>query len=243
MKRSDFLRLLQRRGETSYTQALALLWFVGREDPTEGLTAREICADLEESGLPIQNISRLSARLREDRATSRAKRPGAWRLHPNARIQLDVEYQSLVPTGPQAPPLTDSVVPRTLASARGYLERVVTQLNASYDMQLYDCCAVMCRRTLETLLIEVYESVGRADEIKGPDGYFVMLNGLIEFFEKDKALHPSRNALQGLRDFKKLGDLSAHNRRFNARKDDIDRVRDGLRLAIEELAHMAGFRP
>jgi hypothetical protein len=123
------------------------------------------------------------------------------------------------------------------------LEKVALQLNASYDAQLYDCSAVMCRRILETLLIEVYEHAGRASEIKAPDGNFLMLNGLATYFEKDQKFHPSRNGLQGLRDFKKLGDLSAHNRRFNARKDDIDRIRDGLRVAVEELAHLAGFRP
>ena len=140
---------------------------------------------------------------------------------------------------PGAPKNTGSVIPLGLAMARGYLEKVVLQLNASYDAQLYDCCAVMCRRLLETLIIEVYEHCGRAREIKGSDGNFLMLNGLVGYFENDKAFNVSRNGMKGLRDFKSLGDLSAHNRRFNARKEDIDRVRDGLRVAIEELAHLA----
>jgi hypothetical protein len=97
----------------------------------------------------------------------------------------------------------------------------------------------MCRRLLETLIIEVYEHCGRASEIKGTDGHFLMLNGLATFFESDKAFNMSRNGLKGLRDFKNLGDLSAHNRRFNARKEDIDRVRDGLRVAVEEFVHLA----
>ena len=44
-----------------------------------------------------------------------------------------------------------------VAGTRGYLERIAYQLNASYDHYLYDCCAVMCRRILETLIIEIYE--------------------------------------------------------------------------------------
>jgi hypothetical protein len=66
-----------------------------------------------------------------------------------------------------------------------------------------------------------------------------MLNKLSTLFENDKAFNLGRNGLKGLRDFKTLGDLSAHNRRFNAHKEDIDRVRDGLRVAVEELAHLA----
>ncbi len=138
-----------------------------------------------------------------------------------------------------APKDTGSIIPLGLATTRGYLEKVVLQLNASYDAQLYDCCAVMCRRLLETLIIEVYEHCGRASEIKRPDGNFLMLNGLADYFENDKTFNVGRNGMKGLRDFKSLGDLSAHNRRFNARKEDIDRVRDGLRVIVEELIHLA----
>jgi hypothetical protein len=47
--------------------------------------------------------------------------------------------------------------------------------------------------------------------------------------------------MKGLRDLKQIGDLSAHNRRFNARQNDIDRVRDGLRVAAEELLPWRDF--
>jgi hypothetical protein len=89
------------------------------------------------------------------------------------------------------------------------------------------------------LLIEVYEGCGRPDDIKAGDGNFHMFASLLRIFEADSAFQLSRNAKQGLQDFKKLGDLSAHNRRFNARMEDIDRVRDGIRVAAEELLHIA----
>ncbi len=69
-----------------------------------------------------------------------------------------------------------------------------------------------------------------------------MLNGLMTFLERDTSINLGRNAAKGLRDFKQLGDLSAHNRRFNACRNDIDRVRDGLRVASEELLHLSGLR-
>jgi hypothetical protein len=100
----------------------------------------------------------------------------------------------------------------------------------------------MCRRLLETLIIETYESLGRSLEIKGSDGQFMMLNGLITFLEREKSFNLGRSAMKGLKDFKQLGDLSAHNRRFNALRNDIDRVRDGLRIASEELLHLSGLR-
>ncbi len=225
---------------TTLERALALLWWAGRDDPASGLSAAEICSALEQAGHPKQNVTRLDRRLTEDRRATRAS--GAkWRLHPTARRELETRYAGLRTGRPALPP-TDSVLPRELlAGTRGYLERVCYQVNASYDAALFDCCAVMCRRVLETLIIEAYERGGRAQEIKGSDGNFLMFAGLLSYFERDQAFHPSRNALIALREFKTLGDLSAHNRRFNARADDIDRIRDGLRVAVEELVHMAGL--
>jgi hypothetical protein len=222
-------------------RAYAVLWWNSQCNPSEGMTARAICDVIERHGHPSQNASRLQAKLAADRDTSKAK-GGAWRLHPRKRSELDVIYGPMM-ASKVLPGPSDSVLPRQLfQNTRGYLERVVNQLNISYDTQLYDCCAVMCRRVLETLLIELYEGAGRATEIKGADGNFLMFQGLLSYFEKDSSFHPSRNALKGLRDFKRLGDLSAHNRRFNAVQPDIDKVSDGLRVAAEELLNLARLR-
>ncbi|MGE3917970.1 MAG: hypothetical protein AB7F78_19925 [Hyphomicrobiaceae bacterium] len=137
---------------------------------------------------------------------------------------------------------SDSVVPRELvAKTRGYIEKVVAQINGSYDHQLYDCCAVMCRRLIETLIIEVYEADGRASEIKGSDGHFHMLNGLLRVLLNDAQINLGRNSRRGLTELKELGDKSAHSRMFNARQSDIDHLKADLRTAVEELLHRARF--
>jgi len=240
MTEIEFLRAVESPGMTALDRVLALLWWAGRDDPTVGLDVKAICMVLERAGQPTQNRSRLNAKLAGDRRTTKGA-ANTWRLHPGARRELDAAYGNFR-SERRAAPETDSVLPRTLFSGtRGYLERVVHQVNASYDAELYDCTAVMCRRVLETLLIEVYEHNSRANDIKASDGNFLMFAALLAHFEGDCTFHPSRNGLKGLRDFKTLGDLSAHNRRFNARRDDIDRVRDGLRIAAEELLHLAGL--
>ncbi len=99
----------------------------------------------------------------------------------------------------------------------------------------------MCRRLLEMLIIEVYEWRNQSAQLRGADGNLHMLNGLIGVVERDQSLGLSRNGLKGLKDFKSLGDLSAHNRRFNAQASDVDRVRSGLRIAVEELLHLSNL--
>jgi hypothetical protein len=236
---NDFLRRIEDREMQIIERAIALLWWVGREDPTQGMTAQIICSELESSGHPKQNVTRLAAKLRGDRRTSKAG-ADSWRLHPRARRELDSEYDFALL--PKKLPNSDSVLPAALFNGtRTYIERVVEQINKSYDAELWDCSTVMSRRLLETLIIESYEKAGRANEIKNSDGNFLMLSGLIGFLERDSTLHLGRSAMKGLKDFKHLGDLSAHNRRFNARRDDIDRVRDGLRVASEELLYLSGL--
>jgi hypothetical protein len=235
----EFLRRIENDKLGAIDRALALLWFVGRDDPAVSMTAGAICTQVEMAGHPKQNSSRLEQQLRANRGTSKAGH-NAWRLHPRNRRELDNKYAFAL--APRPLTLSDSVLPTDLFSGtRDYIEKVVEQINKSYDAQLWDCAAVMCRRLLETLIVETYEKAGRAGDVKGNDGHFFMLNGLITALEKDTNISLGRNAMKGLKDFKQLGDLSAHNRRFNARQNDIDRVRDGLRVAAEELLHLAGL--
>ena len=173
-----------------------------------------------------------------ERANQVVRLPGGWDLvEPGfeALEKAGVRLDAPVPAKP-----SDSVLPRELFSnTRGYIEKVVYQINGSYDHGLFDCCAVMCRRLGETLIIEAYESQGRAKEIKGTDGNFLMLSGLLGILNKDNAVHLGRNAKRGLDGLKDLGDKSAHNRRFNARQPDIDGIKSDLRTAAEELLHLA----
>jgi hypothetical protein len=40
---------------------------------------------------------------------------------------------------------------------------------------------------------------------------------------------------------KKIGDLSAHNRRYTAKKQDIEKIKDDIRIVIEELTHLIDY--
>jgi hypothetical protein len=223
----------------SHDIALAILWWHSSNNPLVEMSSNAICNEMMQAGLATQNVSRTNARFLDDKRVVKGYERGTWRLQLSARKQLSESLGSFIST-PKPIEFSDSVLPRILfKTTRGYIERVVDQINASYDSSLFDCCAVMCRRLIETLIIEVYESRNLTAHIKGIDGNYLMLAGLVTTVESDVNLHIGRSTLQGLKDFKKLGDSSAHNRRFNARKEDIDRVRDGLRYASEELLHLA----
>ena len=175
----------------------------------------------------------------EDPANLVVKREGGWVLLEPGTNMLKAAGVDLGVKRTSAP--SDSVVPRELfeKARRSYIDKVVTQINGSYDHEYYDGCAVMCRRLVETLIIEAYEAHGRAGDIKGSDGYFHMLNGLLTVLFKDAKFNLARNSIKGLDALKALGDKSAHSRRFNAVKPDIDQLRADLRAAVQELLHHA----
>lgn len=235
----EFLQALGKAGVKSADRAVGLIWLNSHGDLSKGMTVAEIGALTEEAGFARQNIPRLRNSLAKDRRTANGK-DEEFRIRVNVRDKVAAQFIEFV--GKNSVPITDSVLPVELfAGTRGYIEKTVTQINGSYDCGFFDCTAVMCRRLLETLIIEAFEANGVEDELKGADGNFMMFSGLLSVAESTQSIAMGRNGLSGLRDFKRLGDLSAHSRRFNARKDDIVRIRDGIRVASEELLHLAGL--
>ena len=124
---------------------------------------------------------------------------------------------------------------------RGYLEKVAQQAIVCYDYGLYDASLVMIRKLLETLIIETFEKFGKSSEIQNIDGHFYMLGDLIGKFLNHDDWNIGRNTKLALPKIKKLADVSAHNRRFIAKKPDIDNIKSELRFTIEELIHLIDY--
>lgn len=233
----DLLRNLRSEELTHSERAIAVIWLACRFDENVTVPYADIRASFIEAGYSAPNDVWLRNKLKADR---RVLGGGNGPYRPNARklSELDKKFGAYVTALPSAS--SASVLdPSIFSGTRGYVEKVVVQINNSYDHQLYDCCAVMCRRLVETLIIESYESDGRSNAIKGTDGHFLMLSGLVGILGSDASFNLGRNATKGLNDLKKLGDLSAHNRRYNARRNDIDKVKSDLRIVSEELLNLA----
>jgi len=231
----DFLAALVSEELSAIDRVIAVIWFHGATAKNDDVPLRGLLAEIEEAGYGQQNLTRTSKALARDARV--VKSNSGFKIRATARAALDEKFLPFLAQRPI--PVSSSVVPADLFAGRwSYVERVVAQLNASYDASLYDCSAVMCRRLVETLLIEVFEMLDRANEIKAPDGQFFMLAGLVAVAASDSGLSLGRNSKQALKALKELGDLAAHNRRFNARKSDIDSVKSGLRIVAEELLNI-----
>ena len=100
----------------------------------------------------------------------------------------------------------------------------------------------MIRRLVEALIIELFERYDIKDRIQDVNGNYFFCADLIDKLLSEKKMWTiSRNSQKYLPNIKEKGDLSAHNRRFNASKSDIDSVGLGVRLVIEELVHLIDY--
>lgn len=125
---------------------------------------------------------------------------------------------------------------------RGYLEKIVNQINGCYENGWHDAAAVMIRRLLETLIIEAFEKHDIAEKIQSSSGDFLYLRDLISAALSEPAWNLSRNTKSALPRLKDVGDKSAHSRRFNAVRGDIDPLLADIRTAVQEFIYLAGLK-
>jgi len=149
-----------------------------------------------------------------------------------------------VPPSEGTTPRSQNVLPRALAvNTRGYIEKVVDQVNGCYEKGWFDGCAVMMRRLLETLIIECFEAHKVAAKIKDPrSGDFMYLSDLIPKTLSEPSWNLGRNSKKALPSLKAIGDQSAHSRRYNAHREDIDKLITDFRIVCQELLYIAKLK-
>ena len=150
---------------------------------------------------------------------------------------------SLVEEVPATLP-SDAIIDSDLFNdTRGYFKKLVYQINTSYSSSCYDACALLIRKLIELLIEDIYESHGRVNEIVNPhNNQLLGLGQLITTLISDDHWKLNRHVEEGLNLIKIQGDKSAHNRRYNAMKSDVDKLHPFLRDIFEELLYLANIK-
>jgi hypothetical protein len=156
-------------------------------------------------------------------------------------IQQDINSK-LGPPEEGFPSTTQQVLPFSVVrGTRGYIEKIVNQINGCYEKGWYDSCAVMIRRLIETLIIEAFEKHGIVNKIQS-NGEFLYLRDLIRITLNETSWNLGRTTKQALPKMKDVGDRSAHSRRFVAHRSDIEKITSDLRVVVQELIFLAGLK-
>lgn len=158
------------------------------------------------------------------------------------QIQDDV-HGVVKPPAEGAKSKSHLVVDVTLVKGtRGYIVRIVNQINGAYEQGWYDACAVMLRRLIETLIIEVFEYHQIAATIQDSNGDYLYLKDLIHFAINETAWSLGRKTKRALPKLKDIGDQSAHSRRYNANRPDIENLLPEIRTVVQELIYLANLK-
>ena len=185
------------------------------------------------------NSSRLGKRIYISPDFVKAKAVGMIKLHAKAIAQLKSEFPNLLQS-------EDVVASATLLpdelflKSPAYLTKLKDQINACYEHNIFDGCAVLMRRLLEILLIQSYEALGIDGQIQDGNGNYKLLDAISKNALTNSTLKLSRNSKKSLDDFKKVGNFAAHKIMYSTRRGDIDGIAKDYRGTIEELLYKAG---
>jgi hypothetical protein len=157
-------------------------------------------------------------------------------------LQEEISKETGPPEEGLRSPTQGVILFSVVRNTRGYIERVANQINGTYQSGWYDSCAVMIRRLLETLIIESFEKHGIAATIKNPAGDFYYLKDLIDKCLQETSWNLTRNCKHAMPKLKDIGDKSAHSRRYNAHRGDIDPLLGDIRLVVQELIYLAALK-
>ncbi|MEQ9009252.1 MAG: hypothetical protein RLP12_15320, partial [Ekhidna sp.] len=191
-------------------RAIALLWFYRQTAQFDERSASELAVDLEEEGFAKPHVSRLKNSLKRSRFTILSRNGKAHRINIANIAELDRKYGQLMNLTVLEP--SNSILPLEWAiGKRQYLEKIFRQINGAYDVGYYDACAVLMRRMIESLIIEIYIVAGRRSDIQAGSS-FLQLDGLISKITNDNQITLARATPKTMREIKDICDTAAHNR-------------------------------
>jgi hypothetical protein len=241
MNLDHFCHELQSLSLDRTKQALAILWFHDEKQPDIVMSAGEPAKIMHRAGLGNPHSTQLGESIRKS-GLALANSSG-FRLKALSRIEIRAWFNTIL--APKKPEVEQDLgyLPKAVwERTRGYIEKVCAQLNGCFQFEFYDAVAVLVRRVIETLIIECYEHLKRDAEIRGGDGNYIMLRDLVNKATGAGGLTTlGRDAQRALKDVKELGDRSAHNRRFNAVRADLEKIQSGVRTAVQEMINLASL--
>lgn len=133
----------------------------------------------------------------------------------------------------------DCILPDALVNnTRGYIISLSQQINASYNNNIFDGCAILMRRLLEILLIHSYEAIGKLDDIKTDSG-FNNLSYIINSTLSNKPFNLHKDSEEIIDTFRVLGNFAAHKIQYTTKRKDIDNVKLRYRLLVQELLYIS----
>lgn len=239
MEIHQFINIVDLQSKTEIEKVKIIAFYDSYTKQQSDFDLNEVFDILQSIGHPISNHSRLKGYLAKSKDFKKSSSKEKYMIVPTVRQQLQNEYAKFLDSGEEILFSNEVLDPNLFLGKRGFLDRLIKQINNCYSNNCFDACAVLMRRVFEIALILAYENNGVESEIK-INGDYVMLERIVANAVQNTTLHisRSRNEYDAIRD---LGNFAAHKIHFNTRKSDIDNIKQTYRVCLEELYYLAGL--
>jgi len=246
MKILDFLKAYDLASMMQPEKAKMLSYYHYKESGETIFTMTIISELFSKAGFSVPHTSRLKESLiKGSRGKGKVFLPsknkkGALEFIPAVLQEMDASMGKLWNDTSTIVSDSELIDETKFCGKRGYLTRLIQQINSSYKNNCYDACAVLMRRLFEILLILSYQKLEIDDTIKSGDGNYFMLEGIIKDAMNNSKLKLSRIKKE-FESFRKVGNFSAHSITYIAGPEDINDIKLNYRAMLEELYNKAGI--
>jgi hypothetical protein len=240
MNIQQFAELCNLAALSEVERACHLAFYYLKVNKQHQFTLSDAAMWLPNAGFATPNKSRLGDRLRDSPNTQ--KDGSGFRITIKFIAELETKYphvgeksQDVIEHGTILPDVD-------YEKTRGYIESLAKQINASYEQNIFDGCAVLMRRLVEVLLILSYQKLNIDHQIKDTNGNYLMLDGIITNAKANTVLNLSRNGKTAAETFRALGNFSAHRIEYTCKREYIKPEIPNFRALVSELLHKSGIR-
>ena len=224
--------------QNELTKVKLIAYFDCSDKTKTSFSLKDVTDTLMTIGQPISNISRLKGYISKSKDFRKVK-DGEYMLTATAKRILDADYGHLFSDEEIIESDSEILDENLFCGKRGYLNKLIKQINHCYRNNCFDACAVCMRRVFEISLILAYENLGIQNEIK-KDGEYVMLERIVANAVSNSTLGLSRLKKE-YDSIREVGNYAAHRVLYNTRKKDIDDIKQIYRVCLEELYYKAGL--
>lgn len=236
----DFLEAVKASGKKEIERVELLMFYHMKKEGCDKFDMKKICDILTDAGYSLPNTSRLKAKMISSKIFKYSKKDDNFSFLSIALQKNEKEYNIFLKDDEIIVSNSECIDENKFCGYRGYIDKLIQQVNSAYTSNCYDACAVLLRRIFEILLILSYRYHGIDSQIKNQNNTYFMLERIVANAKNNITLNLSR-IKQEYDSFRNLGNFAAHRIEYNTSKNDIDNIKITYRTALEELFYKAGL--
>ena len=242
MRQIDFKTATNLDNLKQIEQALLICFFHYKQTGEQQFDATMVQSLFSDFGYHKVNISRLKKSLIEKNKMREIKGKRKFlEIVPTVVQDLESKYTKIWNDQEKVESNSELLEESKFCGKRGYLDKIIRQINCSYGNHCFDACAVLMRRLFEIILILTYEHNGIESVIKNKDGSYFMLEGIVSNSVNNQILKIPARITKHYDLFRDVGNYSAHGITYTAGAKDINDIKLSYRVMLEDLFNRAGL--